>query len=150
VPPSVAPPVPEVPPPAGAPPLPEPLAGAWALDPVAELAAGATAALELDAFGAALEEAELAEVGVVGVVVVPVLPVLGGAAATAEVGIVRAGASALSAAGGPLLPHPASASVTRTARARAVKRNGAVRPPRMTQIMRRRAAPSGARSAGSR
>jgi hypothetical protein len=56
------------------------------------------------------------------------LVVLGGAAATAEVGIVSAGASVLSAAGGALLPQPASASATKATRATALNRNGAVGP----------------------
>jgi hypothetical protein len=127
--------VPEVPPPADAPPLPEPLAGADAApDPVAELAAGATAALELDELEAALDEDELAVVGVVGVVVALVLPVLGGGAATAEVGMVRAGASALSAAGGALLPQPASASATKATRVRTLYRNGAGGPLRIAGL----------------
>ena len=73
-------------------------------------------------------------VGVVGVVVVPVVPVLGGGAATAEVGMVRAGASALSAAGGELLPQPAKASATRATRARAVNRDGAGGPLRIAGL----------------
>jgi hypothetical protein len=134
VPPPAVPPVPEVPPPAAAPPVPDPLAGAdTAPDPVAELEAGTTAALELDELEAALEEDVLVGV-VVGVVVVVVgLAVLLGAA-TVEVGTVRAGASALSAAGGALLPQPARVSTTRAMSAREVSRSAAVGPLRMTRL----------------
>jgi hypothetical protein len=128
----VAPPVPEVPPPVAAPPVPDPLAGADAApDPVAELEAGVTAALELDELGTGLDEDELVVVVVVGVVVVVVLVEFVGGAATAEVGIVRAGASALSAEGGALLPQPANARATRATSARETNRDAAVGPLRM-------------------
>jgi hypothetical protein len=152
VPPPAVPPVPEVPPvPAAAPPVPDPLAGADAApDPVAELEAGAAAALELAELEDALEDAVLVLLVVVGVVDVLVLAVSVGVAANEEVGIVSAGASALSAAGGALLPQPASVSATTMAAVRQMNRRAAVGPLRITEIMRRRAAPSGARSAGSR
>ena len=136
-------------PPAEAPPLPVALddgGDELALD---ELDAGAEAALELALEEAALDVAVLV-VGVVVVVVVLVVVAGVGAAASAEVGIVSAGASAVSAGGGLLEPHPASASAPVAMSATGTMRYAADRPLAMTRIMKLRAAPSAARSGGSR
>ena len=121
--------MPEVPP-AAAPPVPEPAAGAEAApEPVAELGAGVTAALELGELEGALDAGVLvvvlAVVGVVGLVAVV------GVAASADVGIVSAGASALSTAGWELPPHPARANTTRATSPRALNRVVAVGPLRI-------------------
>lgn len=148
VPPFVPPP-PAVPPlPAAAPPLLEPLDAAGA-----ELAAGADAALELEALELALDDAvgvtALVVVGVVAVAVVVVVAVVG-AAATAEVGMVSGGASVVSAWGVELEPQPATPTAAAAMSATGMSRDAAGLPVRIARIMKLRAAPSGARSADSR
>jgi hypothetical protein len=102
--------------PAAAPPLLEPLGAAGAA--LADwLGAGAEDALELEALELGAGVAGLVVLVVVGVVVVLVVAVVVGVSASAEVGMVSAGASAVSAWGGALEPQPASSNATTTSTA---------------------------------
>jgi predicted lipid-binding transport protein (Tim44 family) len=139
---------PDVPAPAAAPPLLAPVEAAG-VGLAGWLAAGAAAGLELDALELAVGAAVLVVLVVAGVVVELVLEVVGGVAASAEVGMVSAGASAVSACGGELEPQPARAKATTTSAA-GMSRDAGILPWAIAAIMKLRAAPSGARSGDSR
>jgi hypothetical protein len=139
-----------VPPPVVPPVVPPPEVPAGVAPPELGLALEEPAAA-LDELDALLAPAlgTVAVVAVVGVVDVVVLGVE--VAARLELGTVIAGASTVSAAGvPPALPHPATAALATSTTRPAANRFRAVGPLTISDRIRRRAAPSGGRSAGSR